>query len=122
MGGDSDAAETPKQPDEYDETINVATAIEITVAEIHATVLGLVGFPVGLGVYTGFPEYSIGFTISLLAIAFGLRAIPDINGQPTALETVAHEPWYFTFGYVIAFTAGLSVGIVIAYLELTIPP
>lgn len=94
-----------------DDEIGLDSALSITYAELHAWILGVIGFPAGLGFVSGFPEFSIGLTATAIAIAFGLKAVPKTNGSAKAMAAIVEEPWYFTASYISAYLIGLGIGI-----------
>lgn len=74
-------------------------ATDLTYTELHAMELGLLGVLAATGWHAGFRPPAVGFTVAAVAIAFGLRALPE--PVPVAARVVRREPWYFTTVYVV---------------------
>ena len=89
-----------------------AVAMDLIYDEAHAMLLGLVGIPLALAWRAGLGMEVAGLTVTLVAVAFGLRAAP--NSAPVARRIVRKEPWYFTTVLVAALVLSLTVVGVVA--------
>ena len=77
---------------------------DLTFAEWHAALLGLLGLPAGAGVAIGLTPFIAPVVIALVAISVGLRKAPD--SFPASMLVTRREPWYFTTVLVVAMTVG----------------
>lgn len=84
---------------------------DLTYAEAHAMLLGLVGTLAGAGWFFGWRSAAQAFTVAVTTLAFGLRAAP--NDLPIAGRLVRREPWYFFVVYIASLTAAYWLLVVI---------
>ena len=86
-------------------------AMDLTYDEAHAMLLGLVGILLGLTWSAGLVMESAALVLTLIAVAFGLKGLPDT--APVARRVVRREPWYFTTVLVTATALTVvAVGVV----------
>lgn len=72
--------------------------------EIRASALGTVGFLAGYGYAVGLEEETTTFTVLAVAVAFGLRTLPEeelIGGR-----VISQEPWYFITMFIVTAIIG----------------
>lgn len=77
----------------------------LTYNEVHSLVLGAVGLLAGTAYRLGMQQTAAGFTLFVVAVAFGLRRTE--RELPIAQRVVKNEPWYFLASFVV--TAGAAV-------------
>lgn len=85
-------------------------ALDLNFNEWHAMQLGLVGLVLGPAAAAGFGLYALGFMLTSVAIAFGLKKLPD-EGR-VAGRITQREPWYYTT--VLLATTIPTYGLVLA--------
>lgn len=85
-----------------------AVSMDLIYDEAHAALLGLVGIPLALAWTAGLTTEAAVITLTLVAVAFGLRKAPDT--APVARRVLRKEPWYFTT--VLVATLVLTLGVV----------
>lgn len=86
----------------------------VTIHELHAAGLGIVGVLAGVGLRIGYTEEVATFTLGMMAMAFGLRKYLDIKVQSSAGSVLKREPWYFTVMYVVTSIAAWGVHPIVA--------
>lgn len=87
----------------------------ITINEIHAAQLGLLGLFVGLLYSSGKPAVASG--VSVLVIGYAILGDPAFHSlghdAPTyktmGMRTIKHEPWWFLVPYVLSFLAAVYI-------------
>ena len=87
----------------------------ITINEIHAAQLGLIGLFVGLLYASG--SHTIASGISVLVLSYAILGSPAFHSlnhdapkyKTIGMKTIKHEPWWFAFPYLITFLIGLYV-------------
>lgn len=109
-----------KQPKETEERLEEGDKVKfrpfghpITVNEIHAVQLGVVGLFAGLAYSTGMEKEALGASALLIGMAFGVRGLPNDQKDgklPIAFETKRHEPWWFTMSYTTFFFISVTAG------------
>lgn len=83
---------------------------DLTYNEAHSALLGLVGAPAGVAFQAGFREVAVGFGLTVVLIAFGLRRMSG-ETVPVAQRVIRREPWYFMTVFVVsAVAAGAAYG------------
>lgn len=112
---------------------------ELTYDELHAAYLGTMGVLVGLTYAAGNVEEAIGFSLTAIGVAVGIRVLPEELDAPgadryrhdprpavalltfvpwvldtAAARTVRREPAYFVAVYLVMFLAGTGLAAVLA--------
>lgn len=117
---------------------------ELTFDEIHAAYLGTMGVLVGISYAAGNVEEAIGFSLTAIGVAFGIRVLPEETHVPgasrhretrrradpnpavavltflpwvldtAAARTIRREPLVFVAVYLVMFLTGTGLAAVLA--------
>lgn len=117
-------ADGPDQPSDLkqrlqrgDATLVRAFGHPISVNEVHATALGLIGVIAGALILVGGYEAALSLSVVLLGYAvLGRPALQSLDHDHPAYKTIGHktikhEPWYFVGSYVLSLALTLAVGV-----------
>lgn len=110
-----------EQPQDDEERLEEGDSVKfkpfghpVTINEIHAVELGLVGLIVGMAYAAGFEIEALGATTLLIGLALGIKRIPDEQddedeGMSIAIKTKRREPWWFITSYIANFVGGIII-------------
>lgn len=136
---DSTVPAEDRDRDRGSETAAVLPVLgDLTYDEVHAAYLGTSGLLVGLYYADGHTAESLGFSMTVIGLAFGIRVFPRDLHVPGAKRfkntphplvtlltfvpwvlhsaagrTVRREPWYFLGLYLVSFLAGTGLAVVL---------
>jgi hypothetical protein len=87
----------------------------ITINEIHAFQMGLLGLFVGLAYSSGYQ--GVASMVAMLAVGYAILGNPifksmnhdDPKYKTIGMRTIKHEPWWFTVPFTASFVIGITV-------------
>ena len=90
------------------------TGHPITINEVHAAQLGLVGFMLGVAYGAGLEAPAAGLGALLVGYAiFGSPVFSSLSHdapeyKTIGMKTIRHEPWWFVVPFLVSFVIGAS--------------
>lgn len=90
------------------------TGHPITINEIHAAQLGLVGLFIGIAYNAGLEAPAIALAVAL--VGYAVIGEPAFHSLPhdapeyetIGMKTIRHEPWWFLVPFVVSFVIGVA--------------